>query len=108
MLNLGVMYATGRSVPQDDREAAAWYRKAAEQGDTDAMCMLGLMSYKGRGIPKDDVESYVWLSVAAAFGHEAAREYRELPDRQLTAEERVAAQERVRELLVQLRDQSKD
>ena len=30
--NLGVMYAEGRGVPQDDAEAARWYRLAAEQG----------------------------------------------------------------------------
>lgn len=29
---LGEMYANGRGVPQDDGEAAKWYRKAAEQG----------------------------------------------------------------------------
>jgi hypothetical protein len=31
--NLGVMYANDRGVPQDDAEAVAWYRKAAEQGE---------------------------------------------------------------------------
>ncbi len=29
---LGVMYATGRGLPQDYAEAVKWYRKAAEQG----------------------------------------------------------------------------
>ncbi len=29
--NLGVMYANGRGVPQDDKEAVKWYRLAAEQ-----------------------------------------------------------------------------
>jgi hypothetical protein len=31
--NLGVMYVNDRGVPQDDTEAVAWYRKAAEQGE---------------------------------------------------------------------------
>ena len=30
--NLGVIYASGAGVPQDDAEAARWYRLAAEQG----------------------------------------------------------------------------
>jgi TPR repeat protein len=30
--NLGVMYDRGQGVPQDDVQAAEWYRKAAEQG----------------------------------------------------------------------------
>jgi len=29
---LGVMYAEGRGVPQDDAEAVRWYGLAAEQG----------------------------------------------------------------------------
>ena len=30
--NLGVAYAAGEGVPEDDREAVKWYRKAADQG----------------------------------------------------------------------------
>ena len=30
--NLGGMYANGTGVPQDDAEAAKWYKLAAEQG----------------------------------------------------------------------------
>ena len=33
---LGGMYVTGVGVPQDDVEAVAWYRRAAEQGRTAA------------------------------------------------------------------------
>ena len=32
--NLGVLYATGQGVPQDDAEAVRWYRLAAEQEKT--------------------------------------------------------------------------
>lgn len=34
--NVGLMYRSGRGVAADDQQAAAWYRKAAEQGDVDA------------------------------------------------------------------------
>ena len=31
-LKLGLMYAKGKGVPEDDAEAVKWFRKAAEQG----------------------------------------------------------------------------
>ncbi|MDE4699642.1 SEL1-like repeat protein, partial [Klebsiella pneumoniae] len=34
--NLGVAYATGQGVRQDNRTAVEWYRKAADQGDATA------------------------------------------------------------------------
>jgi hypothetical protein len=39
--NLGVMYANGEGVPEDDTEAVKWYRKAAEQGLAKAQYNLG-------------------------------------------------------------------
>ena len=30
--NLGIMYAQGQGVQQDDQQAVQWYRKAADQG----------------------------------------------------------------------------
>ena len=40
---------SGRGVPQDRVQAAAWYRKAAEQGDPRAQFKLGLMYRYGPG-----------------------------------------------------------
>ena len=39
---LGEFYTAGQGVPQDDAEAVAWYRRAAEQGDADAQFQLGV------------------------------------------------------------------
>ena len=39
---LGLMYATGEGVPQDNNEAVRWYRLAAEQGDDRAQYILGV------------------------------------------------------------------
>jgi TPR repeat protein len=66
--NLGVMYETGRSVPQDYSEAANWYRKAAEQGVPAAQYNLGVMYSKGRGAPQDYSEAAKWYSIAAELG----------------------------------------
>ena len=50
--NLGVFYAKGLGVAQDDAEAVKWYRKAAEQGVADAQYNLGLMYHAGESVPR--------------------------------------------------------
>ena len=68
---LGVMYADGRGVPQDDIEAVKWFRKAlkklrllAEQGDAGAQFSLGGMYYNGWGVQKDEAEAVKWFRKA--------------------------------------------
>ena len=46
---LGLMYANGVGVPQDDAEAVKWYRLAAEQGYASAQLELGRMYANGAG-----------------------------------------------------------
>jgi TPR repeat protein len=62
----GVSYNGGLGVPQDYTQAALWYRKAAEQGYSDAQWMLGALYYKGQGVPQDYAEAYFWYDLAAA------------------------------------------
>ena len=50
--NLGLMYANGEGVPEDDAEAVHWYRKAAKQGYADAQYNLGLMYDYGEGVTR--------------------------------------------------------
>ena len=64
--NLGVFYAKGLGVAQDDAEAVKWYRKAAEQGVADAQYNLGSMYYDGQGVTQDYVQTHMWLNVAAS------------------------------------------
>lgn len=45
-------------------EAATWFRKAARQGNTEAMFNLGLLHLRGHGVPKDRIVSLAWLMVA--------------------------------------------
>ena len=40
--NLGGMYAEGRGIPQDFKEAVKWYRRAADQGLSTAQFNLGV------------------------------------------------------------------
>jgi hypothetical protein len=43
-----------------------WYRKAAEQGNANAMYNLGTMYGLGRGVAKDAIEAHKWFNLAAA------------------------------------------
>ena len=70
--NLGVMYANGEGVPEDDAEAVKWYRLAAAQGLARAQFNLGTMYDNGNGVPEDNVQAYAWLNLAAAQGHKGA------------------------------------
>ncbi|MHC8440896.1 MAG: tetratricopeptide repeat protein [Candidatus Eutrophobiaceae bacterium] len=45
--NLGVMYANGQGVLQNDKTAAQWYRCVAEQGNASAQLNLGVMYARG-------------------------------------------------------------
>ena len=66
--NLGVMYATGEGVPENDAEAVRWYRLAADQGYTNAQLSLGLMYANGEGVARDLAEAVKWYRLAAEQG----------------------------------------
>ena len=83
---LGMMYANGEDVPQDDAEAGTWYRKAAEQGHIEAKNNLGVMYADGRGVPQDYVEAHMWLNLAASRSSDSNRE------RTVATRDRVAEQ----------------
>ena len=69
---LGLMYQTGRGVPQDDGAAAQWFQRAAELGHVEAQNSLGNFYATGRGVAQDDVLALKWLSLASARGHNLA------------------------------------
>ena len=70
--NLGLMYANGEGVPENDVKAVEWYSKAAKQGFAAAQYNLGNMYGKGEGVPVNNVRAYMWWSLAKAQGHENA------------------------------------
>lgn len=67
------MYANGRGVPQNDREAAKWYRLAADQGLGAAQFNLGIMYVEGKGVPRDYVQAHMWLTLLDDRFHETSR-----------------------------------
>ena len=70
--NLGVIYANGEGVPENDALAVKWYRKAADQGDADAQYNLGVMHANGYGLPENNIRAYLWWSMAKTQGHKNA------------------------------------
>ena len=75
LFNLGAAYARGdRGLPQDDRQAAHFYRLAADRGLTDAQFYLGTFYNSGRGgLPQDDREAARLYKLAADRGFPAAQ-----------------------------------
>ncbi|KAI1293408.1 hypothetical protein EDD11_008424 [Mortierella claussenii] len=71
--NLGVMYMSGESVPQDYSKAVKWYQKAASQEHAGAQYNLGFMYGDGKGVPQDYSKAVEWYQKAASQGHVGAQ-----------------------------------
>lgn len=71
--NLGLMYATGRGVPQNAVEAEKWIRKAAEQGLAEAQYNLGLINVKGQGVRQNNAEALKWFRKSSDQGYAKAQ-----------------------------------
>ena len=67
--NLGWIYANGRGVTQDYKEAVTWYRKAAQQGEAMAQANLGVMYMNGTGVTQDYKEAFKWLKCQLSRGN---------------------------------------
>jgi hypothetical protein len=91
-------------MPQDDAQAAIWYRKAAEQGNADAEFALATFYGAGRGVRQDFAEAYFWVDLAtsgnlAASDMERAVKLRDDDASMLTPGELYGERERVRKWL---------
>ena len=61
------------SVGKDAAEAVKWFRKAAEQGHSDAQNKLGCCYEEGSGVKKDLAEAAKWYRKAAEQGNAPAQ-----------------------------------
>ncbi len=61
----GDQYYYGRGVAKDDKQAVAWYLKAAEQGSVVGQCNLGFMYAHGYGVAKNYDKAVEWYRKAA-------------------------------------------
>jgi TPR repeat protein len=88
-------------VAEDQRQAASWFLKSAEQGFAMAQLYLSVHYSQGRGIRKDEAEGYAWVSLAAEREETARSELREM-DSKLSLEVRLKGRERARQLRNQI------
>jgi TPR repeat protein len=62
------MYANGKGVLKDDKQAVYWYQKAADQGLAEAQYNLGVMYVNGKGVLKDYKQAVYWCQKSADQG----------------------------------------
>ena len=72
-LMLGLMYANGEGVPENNAEAVKWYKRAAELGNDKAQFNLGYMYFNGMGVPENNTEAVKWFRRAAEQGNAGAQ-----------------------------------
>lgn len=72
-LQLGLSYAEGDGVVQNDKEAARWLALAARQGLPEAQYRYGLALLKGRGVVQDYRAAFSWIEKPAQRGYAKAQ-----------------------------------
>ncbi len=98
---IGVIYAMGLGVPQDDVRAFDWYLRAAMKGHAGAQSGVGWYYEVGRGLPAPDlVRAYLWYALSAIGGDADAPITLEDVARKMSAEEIAKARELIEDYRV--------
>lgn len=63
----------GLGMRRDDRSAAGWYQRAAEQGIPEAQFQYALMLLDGKYVPKDVKQAHALMEAAAEAGNRLAQ-----------------------------------
>jgi hypothetical protein len=82
---------------RDEGDRERWLRKLARRGSTTAQFQVGVICAKGESGTVDLCEAYFWHTLAASGGHEFATRWRDEIAVLLSAAERAAADNRVRQ-----------
>lgn len=72
-LQLGMRYAEGDGVIQNDKEAAKWFALAAKQGLAEGQYQYGLALLQGRGVVQDYKAAFSWIEKPALRGYAKAQ-----------------------------------
>lgn len=72
-LQLGMRYAEGDGVVQNDKEAARWFALAAKQGLAEGQYQYGLVLLQGRGVVQDYKAAFNWIEKPAQRGYAKAQ-----------------------------------
>jgi hypothetical protein len=87
------MYANGRGVSQDYKEAVKWYQLAGEQGNADAQINLGVMYDEGQGVDQDYVLAHMWYNLAGSSGNKDSTKNKKLLEDKMSPSQIEKAQE---------------
>lgn len=75
--NIAECYLKGEGgVKQNEKEAAKWYERSANQGYVDAERAMGFVYRGGGGRPMNKILSYMWFDLAVQNGDDGATELR--------------------------------
>lgn len=96
---MGVIYYEGYGLPQDFKEAAKWFKRAAEKGKPESQARLGTLYFLGQGVKFDTIRGHMWLNIAIANGLEELRDLREELAEKMSQKEIERAQKLAREWL---------
>lgn len=69
----GMRYLTGKGVPQNNRTAAYWLKKSADDDNPYAQSELGYMYTAGKGVAQDYNKAIYWYKKAANQGLASAQ-----------------------------------
>lgn len=81
---LSLLYAAGKGLKADSKQALYWLRQAATRGSTQAQSNLGNAFHTGRAVPQDVIRAYAWLSMASAGGDSVASTNRDVVARKMS------------------------
>jgi TPR repeat protein len=70
---IGDAYLAGVGIAEDHAEAATWYKKAAEQGNSEAQYKLALLVDPGDGVTRDGAGAVELIRKAASQGNADAK-----------------------------------
>jgi hypothetical protein len=104
---LGLRYASGDGVRQDDTEAARWFTKAAENGSVKAQVALGTRYWAGRGLPPSLTQAYFWTVLARAAGDKNSKTFAEFLASHMTRQQAAAIEQQANIWYQQHESQSK-
>jgi len=73
MYLVGSMHHMGMGVSPSYKDAAVWYRKAADAGKIDAIFTMGIVYEGGIGVPRNAQEGFQWYKKSADRGFYAGQ-----------------------------------
>lgn len=91
MFEAGGLFIAAEDTPDNQAAAARWFQEAALHGNRDSQFNIALLFQEGFGVPQSPADAYAWLRIAANAGDEDAGARAATLRRDLSPEQRAAA-----------------